>query len=91
LSRPSKAGDCVILNAWKATTPSVNRFLLDTLRRMFRRKKALYYKRFYADGRRRRARLRVNEAVDAHIADSGVQRRNADRRAPITLTGTETR
>jgi hemolysin-activating ACP:hemolysin acyltransferase len=70
----SQAGDCVILNVWKATTPAANRLLVDAFRRMFRHKEALYYKRFYADGRRRRARLRVNEAVDAHIAD-----RSADR------------
>lgn len=63
-----QAGDCVILNVWKAATPAANRLLVDAFRRMFRDKEALYFKRFYADGRRRRARLRVNEAVDAHIA-----------------------
>lgn len=64
-----QAGDCVILNVWKAATPAANRLLVDTFRRLFRHKEALYYKRFYADGRRRRTRLRVNAFVDAHIAD----------------------
>lgn len=67
ISEDSQDGDFVILNAWKTKTPAAGRFLIDTFRRMFRSKKALYYKRFYADGRKRRVRLRVNEFVDKHI------------------------
>ena len=63
----SQAGDFVILNVWKATTPAANRFLIDAFRQMFGSKQALYYKRFYADGRMRPVRLRVNEFVHRHI------------------------
>jgi hemolysin-activating ACP:hemolysin acyltransferase len=65
----SLAGEFVILNAWKATTPAANRLLIDAFRRLFRSKQALYYKRFYADGRMRPARLRVNEFVRLHIGE----------------------
>lgn len=67
--RDSLAGDFVILNAWKATTPAANRFLIDAFRRMFCCKRALYYKRFYPDGRMRAVRLKVNEFVRSHIGE----------------------
>lgn len=66
----SQVGDHVILNVWKANTPAANRLLVDACRRMFGSKKALYFKRFYADGRVRPARLRVNDFVAGHIDDS---------------------
>ena len=67
----SQIGNHVILNVWKATTPAANRFLVDALRRLFRSRQALYYKRFYADGRVRPARLRVNDFVAGHIGAEG--------------------
>lgn len=77
-------GDHVILNAWKTTTPAANRFLVDALRRLFRSQQALYFKRFYADGRMRPARLRVNDFVDRHIGAeaSGPDDPSTDSTAP---------
>jgi hemolysin-activating ACP:hemolysin acyltransferase len=63
----SRAGDIVIVNVWKATTPAANGFLVDAFRRLFHRKRAVYYKRFYANGRVRPVRLRVNNFVERHL------------------------
>jgi len=63
----SQAGEIVVLNAWKTVTPAANRFLIRALRELFLDKQALYYKRFYASGRVRPVRLRVNDFVAAHL------------------------
>jgi hemolysin-activating ACP:hemolysin acyltransferase len=82
----SQAGEIVVLNAWKAASPAANRRLIDAFRRLFRNKSALYYKRFYADGRVRPARLKVNAFVGAHLdrgeARSGSSPSEADPPAP---------
>lgn len=64
----SLAGEMIVLNVWKALTPEVNQFLLDKLRAVALTKKRIYYKRFYRDGRIRRARLDVNEFVEGHLS-----------------------
>lgn len=61
-------GDFVIINAWKAATPEANQAIVDTFRQMFAAKQALYFKRFYADGRVRPSRLNVNAFVSRHLA-----------------------
>ena len=53
----SRSGDCVIVNAWAADSAAVNRFMIDQMRRMARDKTAAYFKRYYADGRKRAVRL----------------------------------
>jgi hemolysin-activating ACP:hemolysin acyltransferase len=60
-------GDCVIFNAWAASTPKVNRFLLGEARKITASKDTVYFKRFYKDGSVRPARLRVNNFVAQHL------------------------
>ena len=64
-----REGDCVILNAWAAETHRANRFILDTVRRLFAGKRTIYFKRQYPDGRARPMRLSVNSFVTDHLAD----------------------
>ena len=64
----SQDGDCVILNAWAASTPEANRFLLAQARRIIDGKDTVYFKRHYKDGSTRPARVAVNSFIDAHIA-----------------------
>lgn len=63
----SLAGEILVINVWKSSTPAANRVLVDALRRMFATKTAVYYKRFYADGRVRPKRLKVNAFVERHV------------------------
>jgi hemolysin-activating ACP:hemolysin acyltransferase len=75
----SKAGEIVVVNAWKAATPAAHRFLVDAVRRVIQSKDAVYYKRFYSDGRTRPVRLPVTEFVALHV----------ERKAHRTLATTE--
>ena len=56
-------GDCVIVNAWSADTPDVNRFILQAMRKLFAAQRAVYYKRHYADGRERAVRLALSANI----------------------------
>ena len=69
-------GDCVVFNAWVASTGKVNRFLLGEARKVIAGKDTVYFKRFYKDGSVRPARLRVNDFVAQHL-----RRPNDDARA----------
>ena len=60
-------GDCLVFNAWAASSLKVNRFLLDEARRVMQGKEFVYFKRYYNDGRTRPSRLSVNEFVSRHI------------------------
>ncbi len=64
----SKAGDCVVINAWSADSNAVTRLLVRHARRAFGDKQTLYFKRHYPDGSTRPARLSVNEFVRGHLA-----------------------
>ena len=64
----SRDGDCVIFNAWTASTPEANRFLVAQARRIIDGKDTVYFKRHYKDGSTRPARLRVNDFVARHLA-----------------------
>jgi len=63
----SKAGDCMLINAWSANTNAVTRFLLAEARRIARDKSTVYFKRHYKDGSTRPARVPVNRFVQAHL------------------------
>jgi hemolysin-activating ACP:hemolysin acyltransferase len=63
-------GDCVIFNAWAASTPKVNLLLLREARTIIAGKSTVYFKRYYKDGRVRPTRLRVNEFVAQHLRRS---------------------
>jgi hemolysin-activating ACP:hemolysin acyltransferase len=62
------SGDCIVFNAWAATTPEVNRFLLNGMREVAKDKDTAYFKRTYPDGRVRPVRLSVNEFVAGHLS-----------------------
>ena len=64
-----ETGDCIMLNAWMATHPAVNRFIIDRMRMIGKGRRALYGKREYADGRTRRLRLLNNPVFDKHVDD----------------------
>jgi hemolysin-activating ACP:hemolysin acyltransferase len=66
----SKAGDCMIINAWSANSTKVTRFLLAEARRIGSDKTTVYFKRHYKDGTTRPARVAVNSFVGAHMARS---------------------
>ena len=60
-SDDSRDGEVVLLNAWKAARPAVNRFMVAALRPHFRGQSLVYAKRFYAGGRMRPVRRRIND------------------------------
>jgi hemolysin-activating ACP:hemolysin acyltransferase len=63
----SRDGDCVIFNAWAASTPEANRFLVAQARGIIDGKDTVYFKRHYKDGSTRPVRLRVNDFVARHL------------------------
>jgi hemolysin-activating ACP:hemolysin acyltransferase len=63
----SLQGDCVIINAWTASTPEANRFLVLQARKVIDGKDTVYFKRHYKDGSTRPVRLRVNDFVARHL------------------------
>ena len=65
-----REGDCVIVNAFAADTVGANRFIVDTMRKLFAGKRTLYFKRHYPEGRTRPTRLNVNDFVADHLARS---------------------
>jgi hemolysin-activating ACP:hemolysin acyltransferase len=71
----SSAGDCIVFNAWSASTLKVNRFLLAEARKIIEGKDTVYFKRHYKDGSTRPVRLRVNDFVARHLER---QRHRAD-------------
>ena len=79
-----REGDCVIVNAFAADTVGANRFIVDTMRKLFASKRTLYFKRHYPDGRTRPMRLSVNEFVAGHLARS-VSRREGNGRVQQRL------
>jgi hemolysin-activating ACP:hemolysin acyltransferase len=64
----SLQGDCVIFNAWAASTPAANRFLVEQAREIIAGKDTVYFKRHYKDGSTRPVRLPVNDFVAHHLA-----------------------
>ena len=66
----SMAGEAVLINGWKASSATANRFLIDAVRRVIRDKEMVYAKRFYRDGRVRPVRLPVNASPDHRLRDS---------------------
>ena len=48
----SREGDFVIINAWAASTPEANRFLVSQMREIIDGKDTVYFKRHYKDAAR---------------------------------------
>jgi len=63
-------GDRVIFNAWAASSPAINRFMVAAARKIIAGKDTVYFKRHYKDGSTRPVRLRVNDFVAQHIRHS---------------------
>src|SRR5262245_11773358 len=63
----SRAGDCVIVNAWAASSPEARRLLLDAVRRIGVGKQAYYFKRHYQDGTTSPMRLSANAFVEKRL------------------------
>ncbi len=51
------AGDCLILNVWIATDDAAQRCMVQAMRQLGRDKRALYFRRYYSDGRVRSSHL----------------------------------
>ena len=69
-SAEGRSGDVMLINAWMADDPVVNRFLVRVVRRAaLQDKVAIYAKRFYQDGRVRPVRLSVGEFVRTGRSD----------------------
>ncbi|MDX2259231.1 MAG: toxin-activating lysine-acyltransferase [Hyphomicrobiaceae bacterium] len=60
------SGDCVVIFVWLARSAAINRHLLGHMRTLGPGRRLIYFKRFYPDGRMRRMRLAVSDAVVAH-------------------------
>src|SRR5262245_48537094 len=79
----SLEGGCVIFNAWAASTPEANRFLVSEAREIIDGKDMVYFKRHYKDGSTRPARLRVNDFVARHLGRQQGTTPAAERAPPI--------
>jgi hemolysin-activating ACP:hemolysin acyltransferase len=79
----SQDGDCVILNAWAASTPEANRFLLAQARKVIDGKDTVYFKRHYKDGSTRPVRLRVNDFVARHLGRAERAAPRVERARPV--------
>jgi hemolysin-activating ACP:hemolysin acyltransferase len=66
----SVVGECMIFNAWAASSLEVNRFLVAEARKIMEGNDMVYFKRHYKDGSTRPARLRVNDFVAQHVRQS---------------------
>jgi hemolysin-activating ACP:hemolysin acyltransferase len=73
LFQDSFEGDCILINAWAASSLEANRFLVDTSRNLFKDYDTLYFKRYYKDGRIKPMRLSVNDFVLQHLI-SGLEK-----------------
>ena len=60
-------GDCLILNVLVSSDHQTLTFMVRALRRLGRHKRAIYFKRRYADGSVRAACLANNEIVERHL------------------------
>jgi hemolysin-activating ACP:hemolysin acyltransferase len=85
-SEDGRDGDCVILNAWAASSPEANRFLVAQARAIVEGKDTIYFKRHYKDGRTRPMRLRVNDFVAHHLGRHKGATPTAERSPPPVTT-----
>ena len=63
----SLAGDCVLVNAWEASSGEVHQFIVGCLRQIGQGKRLVYGKRFYDDGRVRDLKMPVSRFVANHL------------------------
>jgi hemolysin-activating ACP:hemolysin acyltransferase len=59
----AKDGDCIVFNAWSASSPGVNRLVLEAARHAVQGRKTVYFKRLYKDGSVRPMRMPINQFV----------------------------
>ena len=79
-----REGDCVIINAWAASSTAAHRLLIDEGLKLFARKLRIYARRYNIRGRPRPLRIGGHEAADKFAAMmravANVQDENATRR-----------
>jgi len=80
----SLEGDCIVVNAWTASTPEANRFLVSQAREIVEGKDTVYFKRHYKDGRTRAVRLSVNDFVAQHLRRQNGATPTAELAPPLT-------
>jgi hypothetical protein len=51
------AGECIVMNTWSANSATVHRRMVTEARKVLGGKDAIYFKRYYGDGRIRPARI----------------------------------
>jgi hemolysin-activating ACP:hemolysin acyltransferase len=73
-----RSGDCIVVNAWAASTPGAHRVLVDHVQRVAAGKRAVYAKRIYRD-RRSRPLRRVNQLAQQHHAAAAAAAAAAER------------
>ena len=56
-----REGEMLVINAFASESPEASLFLIEAGRQIFAPQKAVYFKRFYADGRVRSSRVAIRE------------------------------
>ncbi len=83
-------GDCLLFNAWSASSTKVHRFLVDAARKLIKNSETVYFKRHYKDGSWRPVRLNVNDFVTGHISRKDSENRAAESGAKKVYAEPET-
>lgn len=67
-------GDCVVFNAWMASTPAAQRFMVREARRVLVGRRAFYWRRRYGSGPLRAFKQAINGRVlERHLARNAPQ------------------
>lgn len=56
-SKDCIAGECIVMNAWSASTITTHRYMVRETRKVLGDKDAIFFRRFYGDGRMRPVRI----------------------------------
>jgi hemolysin-activating ACP:hemolysin acyltransferase len=56
-SKDCVAGECIVMNAWSASTITTHRYMVREARKVLGDKDAIFFRRFYGDGRTRPVRI----------------------------------
>lgn len=66
--REANEGDCLLINAWQASDPEANAFILDQARRIALTRRLVYAKRYYPSGRTRPVKVPIGDFLAGRIA-----------------------
>jgi hemolysin-activating ACP:hemolysin acyltransferase len=56
-SKDCITGECIVMNAWSANTMTTHRYMVREARKVLGDKDAIFFRRFYGDGRMRPVRI----------------------------------